>query len=501
MEQDVETTILTERDLNHPETRKRALYAAFSSRDPRFDGRVFVGVSSTGIYCRTVCSAHMPKYENCTFFHTAAEAEAAGYRPCLRCRPEMAPGLSSIDANASLARRAAELLRENCATGLDLQTLAAKLGYTDRHLRRVFIDGYGVTPSQYVQTCRLLLAKSLLTDSGLPVSAVARASGFGSVRRFNDAFKKQYHLTPTNLRKQGGKGERGQIALRLGYRAPYQFDKLLSFFEMRVMEGVEKVEDGAYLRTARIPLADGTSATGWVRVANDEKRHALVVTMSESLLVCVPAVVARVRRQFDTDCDPFAIAEKLASLDDAVPGAAVPGTRVPGCFDAFETCCRAILGQQVTVAAANRLAARVAHELGKRIDTGIEGLDRSFPTAAEICAIDDIEGTLGPLGVIKTRSRAIAQIARLIEEGELDFGPGAPIEEQMERLLSIKGIGPWSANYIAMRTLGYTDAFLETDSGIAHALPDLSPKERLELAEQWRPWRSYANLSLWNSLA
>ena len=497
-----DTGILAEGDLNSPEERKRALYAAFGSHDARFDGQVFVGVSSTGIYCRPVCTASLPKYGNCTFFRSAAEAEAAGFRPCMNCRPETAPGRSAADARSSLARRAAALLQAECPSGAGMEALATKLGYTDRHLRRAFQGEFGVTPLQYLQTCRLLLAKSLLTDTSLPVAQVAEAAGFGSVRRFNDTFKKHYRLRPSDLRKRkrATRGTAEGITLHLGYRPPYRFDLLLSFFASRAIEGVENVQDGAYLRTVRLPLPDGGVAAGWVRVADDPKRHALAVTLSESLLPCTAAVAARVRRQWDTDCDPLAVQEGIASLDDAVPGAAVAGTRLPGCFEPFETACRAVLGQQVSVAAANRFAARIAQGFGAPIDTGVEGLERAFPTPDEVLALDDIEGAFGPCGVIRSRSRTIAELARLTQEGLLDFGPDALIDEQFERLLAVKGIGPWSAGYIAMRTLGFTDAFLETDAGIAHALPELSPKERLALAEQWRPWRSYANICLWNSL-
>lgn len=495
--------ILAKGDLNSPEERKQALYAAFGAHDARFDGQVFVGVSSTGIYCRPVCTASLPKYGNCTFFRTAAEAEAAGFRPCMNCRPETAPGRSAADARGSLARRAAALLQAECSSGAGMEALAAKLGYTDRHLRRAFEGEFGVTPLQYLQTCRLLLAKSLLTDTSLPVARVAEAAGFGSVRRFNDTFKKHYRLRPSDMRKRkrATRGAAECITLHLGYRPPYRFDLLLGFFASRAIEGVEKVQDGAYLRTVRMILPDGSEAAGWVRVADDPKRHALAVTISESLLPCAAAVAARVRRQWDTDCDPQAVLKGIASLDDAVPGAAVAGTRLPGCFEPFETACRAVLGQQVSVAAANRFAARIAQSFGSPVDTGIEGLVRAFPTPDEVLALNDIEGAFGPCGIIRSRSRTIAELARLTREGLLDFSPGALIDEQFERLLAVKGIGPWSAGYIAMRTLGFTDAFLETDAGIAHALPDLSPKERLALAEQWRPWRSYANICLWNTLA
>lgn len=491
------------KELNFPEERKRALYDVFASGDPRFDGKLFVGVSSTGIYCRTVCTAKMPRYENCTFFRTAAEAEAAGYRPCMTCRPEVAPGVSAVDARASLARRAASVIRAQCAVPGGVEAIAAKLGYTGRHLRRAFASEYGVTPSQYAQTCRLLLAKSLLTDSDLPVALVAEASGFGSARRFNDVFMERYRLTPTDLRKRAGNGAApsGTITVHLGYRPPYRFLELLSFFRERQMEEVELVNETEYARTVHMEEPGGNVACGWLRIENDSKRNRLVVTMSESLAPCVPQVVARVRSMFDVDCDPQAIARGLASLDDIVPGAVREGTRLPGCFDPFETSCRAVLGQQVSITAANKLAARIVKRYGAPVETGVDGLTRAFPTPADMIALERIEGVFGELGVLRTRSRAIAQIARMLETGALDFGPGALAAKQIETLLSIKGIGPWTANYIAMRALSYPDAFLEDDTGVAHALPNMTPKRRLKAAEGWRPWRSYAVVSLWNSLA
>ncbi len=484
------------------ENEKQALYAAFASHDARFDGQVFVGVSSTGIYCRPVCRAKMPKYENCSFFTTAAEAETAGFRPCLICRPETAPGASSTDAAASLSRRAAELIRESCTDPQSMELLAARLGYTDRHLRRAFEAEYAVTPSQYLQTCRLHLAKALLTDSGLPISAIAAASGFGSVRRFNDAFKKRYSMTPSSLRKQSKEhpATSNGVTFRLGYRPPYRFDDLLGFFRARRIEGVEYVDDERYERVVRIE-AGGEEHRGWVSVEDDEARSALVVTMSESLLPATSQVLARIRRQFDTDSDPEIIHRAIASLDDVAPGAAKPGTRVPGCFDPFETAVRAILGQQVTVAFANTLAARIAQRFGTVVGSDRSGLTHGFPTARDILAIPSVEDAFGELGVIRSRSRVIALIARGVDSGELDLSAGAVVANQIERLLSYKGIGPWTANYMAMRIFGHPDIFLEGDAGIKHALPGLDAKERLALAERWRPWRSYANLCLWNSLS
>lgn len=489
------------------EASKDVLYAAFKSRDARFDGQVFVGVSSTGIYCRPVCTARLPKFENCTFFGSAAEAEAAGYRPCMTCRPETAPGLSSVDARASLARRAADYLREHCASGESLEVLAGKLGYTTRHLRRVFMDEFCVTPVQYLQTCRLLLAKSLLTDTTLPVARVAEVAGFGSVRRMNDLFKERYRLAPSSLRKRNKKesDEAGDtITLRLSYRPPYRFEEMLAFFRDRALAGVETVGEDFYARTARIPLGDGHIVCGWIRVEDDVNKHMLKLTMSESLLPAITQVIARVRRQFDADCNPQVIAESLASVADVAPRARVLGTRLPGCFDRFETTCRAVLGQQVSVKAANKLAARIVDAYGIEVDTGIEGLSHAWPTPTELldlCREAPLEEAFGTLGVIKTRSRTIERLAHMLEAGELTLEGGADVSEQMQALLSVKGIGPWTANYIAMRTMSHPDAFLETDAGIAHALPDLTPKQRLAAAEAWRPWRSYAVIALWNSLA
>ncbi len=574
-------------NLNASEETRRTLYAEFASNDPRFDGEVFVGVSSTGIYCRTVCKARMPKFENCTFYRTPAEAEAAGFRPCMKCRPETAPGMSQVDAYSNLARRAAMLLRENCSSGIGLEALSTKLGYTSRHLRRVFMEEFGVTPVQYLQTCRLLLAKSLLTDSDLPVSQVAYASGFGSVRRMNDLFKNNYHITPTDLRKRrtihdiatdsasdvvpnaepkAGSGPaagsptantstasthkastiNGTIKMRLGYRPPYRFEDLLGFFSARILEGIEFVDAKSYSRTVMLEDFDGNPVAGWLRVENDPAHNSIRLTMSDSLIPVLPQVIARVKRQFDLDSDPQAIAAGLAPLDELLRSrgnnigagedsgnngsdedgdlhsdtekkdrsdsscegngpqgvrGVKPGTRLPGCFDPFETTCRAILGQQISVKAANKLAARIAETYGARVETGIEGLDYAWPTPEFVASLDGIEAAFGVLGVIKTRSRVIAQIARGMLDGTLSLESSSNAEEQMKNLLALKGIGPWSANYIAMRVMSYPDAFLESDAGVAHALPEFSVKERKAMSENWRPWRSYAVVNLWNSLS
>ncbi|MCH3951410.1 MAG: helix-turn-helix domain-containing protein [Acidaminococcus sp.] len=479
---------------------KEACYEAFRSKDARFDGRLFVGVSSTGIYCRPVCPARVPKIENCTFFTSAAEAEKAGYRPCLLCRPELAPGQAPMDASHVLARKAARMLEENCSGGMSLAEAATYLGCSDRHLRRVFQEEFHVTPVAYTETCRLLLAKNLLTDTALSVMDVAMAAGFGSARRMNELFKKRYHLTPTQLRrKAAGKAVDQEISLDIGYRVPYCWDEIHDFLAGRAIAGVETADETSYARTVSLTSRSGKEVTGWMRVQNDAKKHCLRVTLAESLIPVLSQVLAGVRRVFDLYCDPEIVYEKLKIMNELHPGLARPGMRIPGAFVPFETAVRAILGQQITVKAAGTLAGRIAAKFGKPIETGVEGLNRIFPTPAVLLSMkDSLEDEFGKLGIIASRSRTILSLAEAVQSGEIRLDSIADAEMEMAKLKKIKGIGNWSAQYIAMRTMAYPDAFLETDIGIKRALPDLSPKKRLELAEAWRPWRSYAVINLWN---
>lgn len=501
------------------------LYAAFAANDARFDGRFFVGISSTGIYCRPVCRARRAKAANCSFFASAAEAEQAGYRPCLLCRPELAPGESVVEASGNLARRAARLLRENCGKIEGLEEVARRLGCSDRHLRRVFAEEFHVAPVQYLQTCRLLLAKGLLTDTDLPVVDVAMAAGFGSLRRFNTVFQDRYRLSPTALRKRLPERAAGSgITVRLGYRPPYRWEEMLDFLSVRAIAGVEVVRDGEYLRTVRIArdksagagavrgvLGSATApsfgvpssvATGWVKVGHLPSHNALQVTISESLLPVLPQVLGRIRQLFDLACDPDAVYETLEQMNDLRPGLAVLGTRVPGCFDVFEMAVRAVLGQQVTVKAAGRLAGRIVREFGTPVDTEIEGLTHLFPSAGDIAVMaESIQDSFGVLGVTSARSRTIGELARLLVEGAINFDVPARPEDEIAQLEEIRGIGPWTAQYIAMRAMEWPDSFLETDAGVKKALPGYNSKELVELAEAWHPWRSYATVNLWNSLS
>ncbi|MBP1764170.1 MAG: transcriptional regulator, AraC family [Firmicutes bacterium] len=485
------------------EGEKQVWYKALKAKDVRFDGRFFVGVSSTGIYCRPVCRAKLPKAENCIFFSTAAAAEQAGFRPCLLCRPELAPGTSAVDATASLVHRAARILEECCGSGQSLEELAARLGCTSRHLRRAFTAEYNVSPVQYLQTCRLLLAKNLLTDTNLSVLDVAMAAGFGSLRRFNDLFKKQYRLAPTALRRQTAeeKGQESTVTLALGYRPPYQWQQLLDFLAQRVIPGVEAVRNGEYWRTVRFVTGERRYVYGWVRVGHRPQKNTLTVTMSSSLLPVLPRVLARVRHLFDLYCDPDAVGKTLLSMNNIHPGLCVPGTRLPGCFDPFEMAVRAVLGQQITVKAASTLAARLVETYGTPVQTGIEGLTHAFPRPEDIVVLDGpISNHLGPLGIIATRANTILELARAFVQNAIDFGFCARPDVEMKKLMAIPGIGTWTAQYIAMRAMGWPDAFLQTDHGVKKALAPHTPKEILALAEEWRPWRSYATISLWNSL-
>ena len=330
------------------------------------------------------------------------------------------------------------------------------------------------------------------------------ASGFGSLRRFNDLFRARYHLSPTSLRRQTGQADRpeGQnISLMLGYRPPYDWERLLAFLAPRAIPGVEIVRDSAYYRTVRLVRRDGTNVCGWIRAENVPAQNALRVTVSTPLLAVLPQVLARVRELFDLNCDPNRINETLQAMETLKPGLCVPGVRVPGCFDPFEMAVRTILGQQITVKGATTLAGRLARELGTPIRTEVEGLTHVFPTARDICGLEEpVSGRLGALGIIAARANTISALAGKMMDGSIRLSAGADPEQTAAQLMELPGIGAWTAGYMAMRASGWTDAFLETDHGIKKALAPRKAGEIRELAERWRPWRSYAMMNLWNSL-
>ncbi|MDR2982217.1 MAG: helix-turn-helix domain-containing protein [Puniceicoccales bacterium] len=478
-------------------------YAAFKRKDTRFDGRFFVGVASTGIYCRPVCRARLPKFENCTFYDTAAEAEHAGFRPCLLCRPELAPGSAPVDATAHLVHQAAKLIEQNCAYGESLEGIGERLGYSARHLRRAFLEEFHVSPVQYLQTSRLLLAKNLLTNTNLSVLDVAMAAGFGSLRRFNDLFRKRYRLTPTALRSEvaGAGRQDGEITVALGYRPPYLWQQMLDFLALRAIPGVEVIKDGEYLRTAHFVTGDRRDAYGWVRVGHQPRNNTLSVTVEVALLPVLPQVLASVRHLFDLCCDPNAVHEALASMNEIKPNLCVLGTRLPGCFNVFEMAVRAVLGQQITIKAARTLAGRFVNAYGTPVQTGVEGLTHVFPSPGGIVALrGSIENHLGPLGITGVRAKAIWGLAQALVRGDVDFKFCAQPEEEVQKLMALPGIGAWTAQYIAMRAMGWPDAFPDTDYGVKKALAPRTAKEISTMAANWRPWRSYATINLWNSL-
>jgi len=468
-------------------------YRALRTHDARFDGRFFVGVGTTRIYCRPVCTAKTPLARNCRYFPSAAAAETQGFRPCLRCRPELAPGYATVDANRRIAQAAAGLIEDGRLEDASLAAIASALGVTDRHLRRVFGQEFGVSPVEYAQTQRLLLAKRLLTDTALPVLDVAMASGFSSLRRFNDLFRTRYRMTPGGLRKSApARANADRMTFDLAYRPPYDWPAMLAFLGRRAVAGVESVDGRRYRRTMRLARA-GRIHAGWIEVAPSPRKSALRVTASASLAGAVPALLARVKPLLDLACRPDEIALALGPL-----AAANPGLRLPGAVDGFEIAVRAILGQQVTVAAATTIAGRLAAAFGDPVDTPHEGLDRLFPPAAIIAATPP--GDIAALGIIATRARAIVALAREIDAGALRLEPGAPVEETLAALERIPGVGPWTAHYIAMRALAWPDAFPHPDVAVLKALGEKNGRRALARAEDWRPWRSYAVLHLWKSL-
>ncbi|MHC1743332.1 MAG: DNA-3-methyladenine glycosylase 2 family protein [Syntrophobacteraceae bacterium] len=468
-------------------------YQALRARDARFDGRFFVGVGTTDIYCRPVCPAKTPKRENCSFFPSTAAAESAGFRPCLRCRPELAPGNSSIEAGARLAQRAANLIEESIPDGLRLSGLAERLGVTDRHLRRVFRREFGTSPIRFAQTHRLLLAKRLLADTNLPIIEVAMASGFSSVRRFNTLIKEHYRISPTDLRREtGGRDGKGTITLELGYRPPLAWEELIAFLGKRAIDGVESITRGRYRRTVLLEVA-GVPHRGWIEVFRVPQRSALKVRLDGALLRVFPQVLAGVKRLFDLSAHPIEIASALGALAEKTPG-----LRVPGAFDGFETAVRAILGQQITVKAAATVAGRFAEAFGEQVQTPFEELRRLFPKPRRItkCSVSNI----AELGIVSQRAKSIIALAQAVADGALRLESGVDTDETTKILMGIPGVGVWTAQYIAMRVLAWPDAFPHTDHGILKAMNESNAAKVLEAAERWKPWRAYAAVYLWSSL-
>jgi AraC family transcriptional regulator of adaptative response / DNA-3-methyladenine glycosylase II len=477
------------------------LYKALTARDPRFDGIFFVGVTSTYIYCRPICPAKTPKRVNCRFLNSPQEAEQEGFRPCLRCRPELAPGNAPMDDSQRIAHLAVQRIEEGVSDGQSaLEAIAGEFELSSRQIRRIIRKELGVPPIQLILTRRLLLAKQLLTETKLPVTEIAFASGFSSLRRFNDAFTTRYRMPPTRLRKKvvedsSSANGMGTLTLQLSYRPPYDWPGILAFLEARELKGVEWVTENFYART--VHLGDWR---GWIKVTQSEKNNSLMLEFTLSLAPVLPALLNRVRDLFDLNARPEIISKHLAK--DKVLGPLVkanPGLRVPGAFNGFELGLRAILGQQVSVQSGTTLAGRLVASLGERTVTPFAELTRLTPAPGRVAkaSVD----TLANLGIVSSRCKSILGLAQAQVSGKLslDSGNHHSPETTIERLAELPGIGQWTANYIAMRALRWPDAFPKGDIAVRNNLGGVTAKQVQEMSQAWRPWRSYAVLHIWNS--
>ena len=478
---------------------RRRLYQALAARDPRFDGIFFVGVTSTGIYCRPICPVKTPKAANCRFFDTAQETEQAGFRPCLRCRPELAPGSAPVDDSQRIAQLIVQRLEEGKLDAqAGLEDIADQFELSSRQIRRIVQKELGVAPIQLLLTRRLLLAKQLLTETALPVTEIAFASGFSSLRRFNDAFSTRYRMPPTRLRKKATEGAEAiadstSSTLQLSYRPPYDWAGVLAFLAARSLKGIEWVTAESYARTVR--LGD---AKGWIRVTQSRKKHALMLEFTHTLTPALPALLSRVRALFDLNARPDMISKHLAR-DERLARAVKrnPGMRVPGAFNGFELGLRAILGQQITVKAATTVACRFVEAFGEQIVTPFAELNRLTPAAERVAAasIDDI----ARLGIVAARARSIIALAKVQGSGSLSLDGGAHHnpDDSIKRLTELPGIGQWTAQYIAMRALRWPDAFPKEDIAVRNNLGGVTAREAEERSQAWRPWRSYAVMHIW----
>jgi AraC family transcriptional regulator, regulatory protein of adaptative response / DNA-3-methyladenine glycosylase II len=465
------------------------------SRDPRFDGKFFIAVTSTGIYCRPICPASpSPRRINVRYFASAAAAAEAGFRPCLRCRPEAAPGTPAWLGTSAVVRRALRLINEGALDGVSVSDFAARVGVGARHLDRLFLQHVGASPLAVAQTRRLHFAKRLIDESDLPMTQIALAAGFGSLRRFNDAFQKAYRRPPRELRRErreppvSGAGE--EVSLALSYRPPYDWGHLRGFLALRATPGVERVDEQSYGRLIRTDTGHAV-----VQVQPLQGKDALQLRVQGATAAALFQIATAARRVFDLAADPALLAAGLET--DPLLRPLVrrrPGIRIPGTWDAFECAVRAVLGQQITVAAARTLAGRLVARTGEPVATGVAGLDRLFPLPRTL-ATANLDG----LGLTGARIAALKALATAVVTGRVAFD--RPADEVIASLVELPGIGEWTAQYIALRALGEPDAFLSADlilrrmaaaDGVA-----LTTKELGRRAEAWRPWRGYVVMHLW----
>lgn len=485
----------------HASLDARTCYRALQARDARFDGRFFVGVVTTGIYCRPVCPAGPAKLENCRFFPSAAAAQGEGFRPCLRCRPETAVDLGSWRGTSNTVSRGLALIddgaldaREGEHTGVD--ELAARLGVGERQLRRLFDEHLGASPIAVAQTRRILLAKQLIHETQLPMGEVALAAGFGSVRRFNETFRRMYGRAPSTLRRATPKSASPRepgVTLHLRHRPPYDWAGIVTHLRARRIDGVELIEDDRYRRTIAL---DGQLAI--VSIADSPAQHSLAVTLQGGALGLLHGVVARVRRMFDLDADLQTIERHLARdprLAKVI--ARQSGLRLPGAWDGFELAVRAVLGQQVTVTAARRLLSELVRRCGDAVDLH-PPLTHVFPSPERVLAAD-----LAGFPMPAARVRALHALSRLAHDEPELLRPGADEAHVAARLQTVDGIGEWTAHYVAMRSLRAVDAFPDSDVALLRSAAALgiatTRRELVARAERWRPWRAYAAQHLWTA--
>lgn len=465
-------------------------YRAVKSRDHRFDGLFYTAVRTTGIYCRPSCPAITPRRRNVTFFRTAGAAQLAGFRACKRCRPDATPGSPEWDVAADTAGRAMRLISDGVVEREGVGGLASRVGYTPRHLTRVLTHELGAGPLALARARRAQTARTLIESTTMPIADIAFAAGFTSIRQFNDTVRAVYASTPTRLRQRAlpRPSDSTALELRLAVRQPFAASDLLRFLAVRVVPGVEEVDGATYARSLRLPHGDGH-----VAVVLDENQAGYVpCTLRLGDLRDLPAAVERVRRLLDADCDPVAVEDHLAG--DPVLGGVVrqrPGLRVPGHVDGVEVAVRAVLGQQVSVARARSLAALLVARHG---DPATSGPGRLFPSAEAIAQVDATD-----LPMPRTRAAALVGLCRVLASGELRLDRSAPRADVRRALLALPGVGPWTAGYISMRALGDPDVLLTTDVGVRQGLTvvGVDPRRAEEVAQSWRPWRSYAQMHLW----
>jgi AraC family transcriptional regulator, regulatory protein of adaptative response / DNA-3-methyladenine glycosylase II len=464
------------------------------SRDARFDGKFFIAVRGSRVYCRSICPAPTAKEENCRYYPTAAAAAEAGFRPCLRCRPECSPGTPAWLGTPSTVSRALRLIDESGLGEGGVELLAERLGVGSRHLRRLFLQHLGATPTAVASTRRMHFAKKLIDETALPMNELALAAGFGCVRRFNAAIRKYYRRTPTQMRRLAHRNARlpeNQYEFHLRFRPPFDWPGILKFLEARATDGVELVENGSYRRSISI-----NGRPGLIEVSLDQDRNSLVARVQCESPRSLFSISERIRAMFDLNADWASILNGLRA-DSALAQRlqSIPGLRVPGCWDPFELAVRAILGQQITVRAASTLAGRIAAEFGEPF-AGPAGITRIFPSPQVLAEAD-----IASIGMPRSRAETIRRLARAVCDHKVCFDHIGDCDSFLSQLCEIPGIGDWTAQYIAMRALREPDAFPSGDVALLRTLGLTSSRQLDQRAEAWRPWRAYAVMCLWQTSA